>query len=146
MSVFACSGAVGAVHSGSKGTVVGAVKALLHTMTQEYGTQPAHVRAAIGPSISGNNYDMTQENAKAITDLDPSLTWPSKENPDKVHVDLVRANVVMLQREGVPLENIDTSYALCTVENVQFFSHRRDGLPFGNQLGFISRRPCIGEC
>ena len=84
---------------------------------------------------------MTQENAKPIIDLDSSLAWPSSEKSDMVHVDLVRANVIILQREGVPVENIDTRQAVCTLENKQFFSHRRDGLPFGNQVGFISRRP-----
>ncbi|GFN75268.1 laccase domain-containing protein 1 [Plakobranchus ocellatus] len=134
------TGAVGAVHAGWRGTTVAAVTALLRTMMHEYGTQPKNVSATIGPCVCSNHYDLPAEDAKPVTDLDPTLTWPSKENPGHVNIDLVGANVIMLQREGVPKQNIDTSYALCTVENSEFFSHKRDGIPFGNQVGFISRR------
>ncbi|GFN75278.1 laccase domain-containing protein 1 [Plakobranchus ocellatus] len=134
------TGAVGAVHSGWRGTVVAAVTALLHTMMQEYGTQPVNIRASIGPSVSARHFLLPAEEAKPITNLDPTLTWPSKDNPHLVHVDLVKANAIRLQREGVPEPSIDTSHALCTFENKQFFSFERDGFPFGNQIGFISRR------
>ncbi|GFR88888.1 laccase domain-containing protein 1 [Elysia marginata] len=134
------TGAVGVVHAGWRGTTMMAVNALLHTMELEFGTQPAHVRAAIGPSVSGNHYVLRPEDAKPVADLDPTLTWPSKIKPHLVHIDLVRANVVQLIRAGVPEHYIDTQNAHCTFENKQFFSCERDGKPFGNQLGFISCR------
>ncbi|KAK7484013.1 hypothetical protein BaRGS_00024748 [Batillaria attramentaria] len=57
---------------------------------------------------------------------------------DRVAVDLTRTNRLILEREGVLPEHIDTSTALCTRCNPHvYFSYERDGFPFGNQIGFI---------
>lgn len=134
------TGAVGALHAGWKGTSMMAVSALIDTMKREFNTQPVNIRATIGPAVSSDHFLLKPEDAKPVTDLDPSLTWASKEKPDLVHINLVQANVVQLIREGVSEHYIDTKYALCTFENKQFFSYERDGKPFGNQVGFISCR------
>ncbi|CAL1533786.1 unnamed protein product [Lymnaea stagnalis] len=132
------TGACGAVHAGWRGTTLGAVRALLATMIEEFGTDPKDVKAAVGPTIHGKCFDLPACDATPVHDLDPSFIWPSSSQQDWVHADLVKANVKMLEMDGVPASNIDTSNALCTVCNQQFFSHRRDGIPFGNQIGFIS--------
>lgn len=132
------TGACGAVHSGWRGTTLGAVRALLATMVEEFGTDPKDVKAAIGPTIHGKCFDLPAGDATPVHDLDPSFIWPSSTQQDWVHADLLKANVKMLEMDGVPADNIDTSNGLCTVCNQQFFSHRRDGIPFGNQIGFIS--------
>ena len=118
-----------------------AVRQALRAMVTSYNTQPAHVHASIGPSISGTCFDLPVADAQPITDIDPSLTWPSSCKDGWVHVDLAKANAVILQKEGVLEKNIDLTTALCTACNKdKFFSHRRDGIPFGNQVGFISCR------
>ncbi|KAH9520284.1 Laccase domain-containing protein 1 [Bulinus truncatus] len=134
------TGACGAVHAGWRGTTLGAVRACLKTMIEEFGTNPADVVAAIGPTVDGKCFDLPAVDASPVNDLDPSLIWPSNREIDYVHADLVKANVKMLELDGVPSSSIDTSNAFCTVCNKQFFSHRRDGVPFGNQIGFISCR------
>ncbi|RUS69969.1 hypothetical protein EGW08_022265 [Elysia chlorotica] len=134
------TGAVGAVHAGWRGTVQMAVQALLATMSRQFGSRPTNIRATIGPSICANHFLLLPEEAKPLTDLDPTLTWPSQKHPHLVHVELVRANVVQLIKAGVPEKYIDTSNAHCTLENERFFSYKRDGKPFGNQVGFISCR------
>ncbi|XP_059172632.1 purine nucleoside phosphorylase LACC1-like [Physella acuta] len=139
------TGACGAVHAGWRGTTVGAVRACLQTMVEEFGTDPQDIRAAIGPTIEGKCFDLPASDAAPLTRLDPGLVWGSARHPDWVHADLVQANVLMLQLDGVPAGNIDTSCALCTVCNKQFFSHRRDNIPFGNQIGFISCRKSGGD-
>ncbi|KAI8793441.1 laccase domain-containing protein 1-like isoform X1 [Biomphalaria glabrata] len=132
------TGACGAVHAGWRGTTLGAVRACLKAMVDEYQTNPKDVVAAIGPTVDGKCFDLPAVDASPVHELDPSFTWPSESNIDWVHADLVKANVKMLELDGVPSSNIDTSNAYCTVCNKQFFSHRRDGIPFGNQIGFIS--------
>ncbi|CAG5126199.1 unnamed protein product [Candidula unifasciata] len=134
------TGACGAVHSGWRGTTLGAVRSLLKTMVDEFGTDPKDVRAAIGPTIEASCFTLLAADANPITDLDPSLVYPMKNKSNVVHVDLVGANVIMLEKDGVPHNNIDTSHAVCTVCNKQFYSYQRDSVPFGNQIGFISCR------
>ncbi|BFZ01125.1 hypothetical protein BsWGS_04164 [Bradybaena similaris] len=134
------TGACGAVHAGWRGTVIGAVRSLLETMVNEFGTDPKDVRAAIGPSVETSCFILSKEDAGPVIDLDPSLVYPAEGKNNMVHVDLVGANVVMLELDGVLHNNIDTSLAVCTVCNKQYFSYQRDLVPFGNQLGFISRR------
>lgn len=138
--LFYILGACGAVHAGWRGTVLGAVRSLLKTMINEFGTDPKDVRAAIGPSIETSCFTLAMNEASPIIDLDPSLVHLAEGKNNVVHVDLVGANVVMLELDGVLRNNIDTSQALCTVCNKQFFSYQRDLVPFGNQLGFISLR------
>lgn len=133
-------GACGAVHSGWRGTTLGAVRSCLQAMVEEFGTDPKDVSAALGPSIEGSCFTLPTSSAAPITDLDPSLAWPVENEENLVYVDLIRANVLMLEKDGVPRSNIDTSHAVCTVCNKQFFSYQRDSIPFGNQFGFISCR------
>jgi len=123
------------------GTVAKAARETLRAMVDNFGTDPRHVYAAVGPSVGAQCFDMPASDAQVITDLDPSLTWPSTKKEGWVHADLPATNAAILQNEGVPKENIDLTTALCTACNKNmFFSHRRDSIPFGNQLGFISCR------
>ncbi len=53
--------ALGVCHAGWRGTVNGAAPALLWAMQAAYDTDPAHVLAAIGPSIGPESYEVGDE-------------------------------------------------------------------------------------
>ncbi len=56
--------AIGAVHSGWRGTVGRISKVALDLMQENYGTNPEDVRVAIGPSICRDCYEVSQDVAE----------------------------------------------------------------------------------
>ncbi|KAK3094062.1 hypothetical protein FSP39_023645, partial [Pinctada imbricata] len=129
----------GAIHSGWKGTVARICTEMLKTMQKNYGCNIKDIKVVMGPSISKERFEFGAEESKVFQDISPEcVLWPEGKNR-KPTIDLKLANRILLQSEGILPENIDdTSVSLCTVGNPhKFFSYRRDGRPFGNQIGFI---------
>lgn len=116
--------AVGLVHAGWRGTEAGVANAAVKAMQQEFGSDPAALRAGIGPGICGLCYEV---GAEVAARFDPSFTRPSG---DAFLLDLAAANRAQLQAAGV--KNI-FSLDLCTKETEYLPSHRRDhdGTRFG---------------
>ncbi|XP_064598551.1 purine nucleoside phosphorylase LACC1-like isoform X2 [Liolophura sinensis] len=129
----------GAAHAGWRGTMTseGIAMATVNAMKSKFGTNPKDVLVAIGPSIGTCCYEFGVEEAKQFEEFDPSCIVHKPDHP-KPFVDVARTNKLQLQRGGVPASNIDMSNTLCTkCHPDKFFSYRRDGTPFGNQIGFI---------
>ncbi|HEY5619505.1 MAG TPA: polyphenol oxidase family protein [Vicinamibacterales bacterium] len=55
------SGAVAAVHAGWRGMAAGAIAAAVDALAREFGVIPAHLHAAIGPSIAVCCYEVGSE-------------------------------------------------------------------------------------
>lgn len=125
--------AIGLSHSGWRGTAAGMGRVTLEAMAREYGTDPADVIAAIGPSISQANYEVSQEVAEAF---DPAFSY-RKEN-GKYQLDLWAANKAIMVAAGVREENISLSN-LCTFENHDLLhSHRATGGRRGTNGAFLA--------
>lgn len=121
--------ALGLCHAGWRGTVNGAAEATLWAMQAAYGTNPAHVFAAIGPSIGPESYEVGDEVVDwvqaRLEDGERFLRWTDQTN-GKAHLDLWRANASQLARAGVPDEQIEIA-GIDTATNTQdFFSHRAE--------------------
>jgi copper oxidase (laccase) domain-containing protein len=120
--------ALGVCHAGWRGTVNGMAATTLWAMQAAYGTEPAHVRAAIGPSIGPESYEVGEEVYNmALAKLpaaDRFFHFPSSEaNP---YLDLWQANAAQLVEAGVPEEQIEIS-GIDTAQNTHdFFSHRAE--------------------
>lgn len=120
--------AVAAVHAGWRGTVRGIVQHALRAMQDEFGTRPAHVRAAIGPGIGKCCYEVGPEVAAEFGETGPC------------HVDLVETNRRQLAESGV-LESRIYVANLCTKCGVNdFHSYRRDKERAGRMLSFVGVR------
>jgi YfiH family protein len=119
--------AVGAVHSGWRGTVAKILEKTLSQMKTSFGTEGRDVVAGIGPSVSQDSYEVGEE---VITEVNRSfgpahdllLAQPS----NKARLDLWKANRVQLLEFGVPAANIEVS-DLCTVKNNNYFFSARKG-------------------
>ncbi|HYM67135.1 MAG TPA: polyphenol oxidase family protein, partial [Patescibacteria group bacterium] len=54
-------GAAGLVHAGWRGTAAGVAKAAVRSMVDAFGSDPADIRAGIGPGICGACYEVGEE-------------------------------------------------------------------------------------
>ncbi|KAG8452296.1 hypothetical protein GDO86_004197 [Hymenochirus boettgeri] len=137
--------ACGAAHSGWKGTLLGVAMATVNAMVCEYGCHTEDILVVLGPSVGPCCFKLSLEEATAFHDIDPQCVRQfDSPNP---YVDIRRTTRILLERGGILPHNIqdDTvtdqsqNLTLCTscYPNM-FFSHVRDGLNFGTQIGFIS--------
>ena len=138
------TGACAAVHAGWRGTLAGIVRHALARMSEEFGTRPEDVRAAIGPAALACCYEVGPEVVEAFREKvknADALFTPTDEG--RALVDLHRANLEQLADSGVRRERVHT-LPLCTICRPEdFFSYRRDKKlqgRTGRLLSVIGRR------
>jgi purine-nucleoside/S-methyl-5'-thioadenosine phosphorylase / adenosine deaminase len=122
------AGAIGSVHTGWRGTALGAVAAAVRMMGQAFGTRPGDVVAAVGPSIGPRRYEV---DAPVVREFD-ACPWReavlTPARADHWWLDLWGANRRQLEDAGVPASQVWVA-EMCTYDHPGlFFSHRRDGL------------------
>ena len=133
--------AIGLSHSGWRGTVgrMGAVT--LQRMQEEYGTDPANVIAAIGPSICQDCYevseDVIQEFQNAFEPKFHKQLFYRKEN-GKYQLNLWAANEIVLTEAGVPREQIAITNVCTCCNGDKLFSHRASQGKRGNLAAFLA--------
>lgn len=141
--------AVGAIHSGWRGTVQNIIQATLDAMVETYGTDPGNVRAAIGPSISKENYrvgpEVLEQFEALFGPLDNTMAGPLDEESG-AGLDVVEACYRQLVAAGVSAGSISRTGGCTFSEESTFFSSRRaarDGHAgqFGGQCGIIALTP-----
>ncbi len=112
-------------HAGWRGTVARVGPAALKALRDEYGSNPAHVKAGIGPGICGRCYEVGEEVASQF-----DTQFVHRGDRDRFLLDLAAANRAQLEAEG--LTEVDV-IGLCTKETDYLPSHRRspDGTRFG---------------
>lgn len=138
----------GAIHAGWKGILAGIVESAVNAMVLSYGSNPADIKAALGPSLSVCCCEFGIPDSLPFSSIGSNVVvW--LEGKQKPHLNLRLATTILLQKCGVKAENIDDGVngldptpeiATCTKcdLNKDFFSYRRDGAKFGNQVAFIS--------
>ena len=135
--------AVGAVHSGWRGTAKDISGEALRAAARAFGADPRRCRAAIGPCVSAARYRVGMEVRQAFLDADlPPDLFRSPSVDESGHeswlCDLARAVGLQLVRAGVPRESV-WSAARCTVsESHLFHSYRRDGAAAGRMASGIA--------
>jgi polyphenol oxidase len=141
-------GVVAAVHAGWRGTAARAATAALEALEREFGTKPADVVAAIGPSIGPCCYEVGTELVDAFAAAGherylidrwfraPAPPRGSRERA-KLRLDVAAANRDQLLLAGVPDEQIHTS-GLCTATNLDVLtSYRAEKEEAGRLAGVI---------
>ena len=137
--------AIGLSHSGWRGTIGRIGRVTVETMSGEFGTDPKDLICYIGPSICRSCYEVGREVAEEFVKEFPehekeivfqSVPEPERdieaEKKDKYHLDLWRANRIILEDEGVLPGNIYVT-DICTKCNPGLlFSHRACGESRGN--------------
>ena len=135
--------AVGLSHSGWRGTVGNIAQATVRAMTEQYGTDPKDITAAIGPSICLDCYEVSEDVIARFQDAYPEHIWEKlfyqKEN-GKYQLDLWESCRQNMMRAGIPEEKIEVT-DVCTCCNPGLlFSHRASGGRRGNLAAFLGIR------
>jgi YfiH family protein len=113
------TGRLAVVHAGWRGIAAGIVsRALAHF------DRPSEIRAAIGPAIGPDHYEVGEDVAQAVGTACPSGAITRRDG-DRLFLDLPSSIAGILDDEGVArVSRTD----LCTAcEEDRFFSYRRDG-------------------
>jgi len=154
--------AVAAIHAGWKGTLARIAEKAVGRLRLEFGSKPADLFAALGPSIGPCCYEVGADFVTKFTaqfadaseyfdeprtgDEPNPLQWLSmmppghQPPPRNVHLDLPKANRAQLLAAGLCPQNIFLS-GLCTACRTDlFFSHRREGALSGRLMTVIGIR------
>jgi polyphenol oxidase len=153
---------VAAIHAGWRGTLQRIVTKTIGQMQMEFGCRPQDLLAAIGPTIGGCCYEVGTEVASAFaakfenaseffdelrTGDEPNpLQWLNmmppghQPPPNKVLLDLKKANRFQLVEAGIREENIFVT-ELCTSCDVgHLFSYRKEGSASGRLMAVVGIR------
>ena len=132
---------IGLSHSGWRGTVAKICKETIQVMAEQFGTCPQDIRAAIGPSICMDCYEVSEEVITQIKSCFPKEReqdlFYAKEN-SKYHLDLWKANELILIESGVKQEHIAVGNICTHCNNHVFYSHRYAGENRGNLAALLA--------
>jgi polyphenol oxidase len=129
------AGIVAAVHAGWRGTL-GKIAALAVQKMLERGATLEHIQVAIGPGISGKNYEVSLELAQQFLESGfPNSVATGLGVQQQPRLDLLEANRFVLREVGI-LEKHVWASGRCSLEP-DFFSYRRDGGKTGRMWAVI---------
>jgi len=118
-------GVIGISHAGWMGTVKGVANASIAAMKSRYGTDPRDVRAAIGPSIGPDHYEVGADVAEQVRNSFGKQAEALLEpRGDRFHLDLWSANRFQLEEAGVNSVEVSQVCTACHLED--WFSHRAE--------------------
>lgn len=136
------AGVVAAAHAGWRGTLAGVVESTL-TLMETLGARRNAIRAAVGPAIAQDSYEVGEELRDAFLAGSPgdAARFRSGARPGKFLFDLPGTVAARLAAAGV---SADLSCARDTLaDEARFFSYRRTtqrGEPdYGRQMSAILR-------
>ncbi|SDR68462.1 polyphenol oxidase family protein [Parafannyhessea umbonata] len=119
--VLVAPGGFAVVHSGWRGTIARIAAKAARVLAEECGCEAADVSAYIGPHVTGEDYEVSQELLDSfVGEFGPSVRASER------HLDLACAIRAALEDEGVDEGNI-LDCGLSTAGNVgRFFSYRAE--------------------
>lgn len=125
------AGTTAVAHAGWRGVAAGAVAAALAAFDH-----PGRVRAAIGPAIGPDHYEVGQDVALAVSAATQGGAI-TKRAGTSLHLDLPGTVARILREHGV--RSIERAGECTACEPERFFSYRRDGTT-GRQALIAARR------
>lgn len=135
--------AIGLSHSGWRGTVGKIGLKTVEKMTAEYGSNPADILAAVGPSICQECYEVSEEVAEEFKKNYDSQYWNQlfylKEN-GHYQLDLWKANELVFAEAGIKPEHMAITNVCTHCNSDILYSHRRTGDKRGNLAAFLALR------
>jgi hypothetical protein len=131
--------AVALVHSGWRGTVLGAPQAAVESLVREFASRPQDLVAAIGPSIGPCCYEVGHEVVNAIQGAFPSSdALLTRRGRSRRYLNLWAANRRWLSGCGVQRIEVSEFCTACHTE--EFYSHRAENGKTGHFAAVMSIR------
>jgi len=131
--------AIGLAHAGWRGTAAGMAKVMAERMGEEFGTRPEDIRAAIGPSICKDCFEVDEPVAREFLALpDSEFFVAGPDMSEKYHVDLWECNRRFLLAAGVLPEHITVGNVCTMCESDLLFSHRKTRGQRGSNCAMLS--------
>lgn len=130
--------AIAAVHAGRRGVAGGILLRTVERMREKYGCDARDLRAALGPAISGDVYEVGEECLPPFRAR--RRDWREFCAPlgrGKWLLNLPDAARRQLAQAGVPEDRIGAPGPCTFSEAPRFFSYRRDGPPAGMLLSVV---------
>ena len=127
--------AAASVHSGWKGTLNCISGEAVKAMAGRYGTDPAKLRAVIGPGICRDCFEVSDDVYSLFAPVFPDHIVPGRI-PGKYNIDLKGIVQATLMQAGVPEENIEDTGICTCCENERFYSYRA-GARIGAQVSVV---------
>lgn len=132
---------IGLSHSGWRGTVGKIGKRTVEMMGESFGSDPADILAAVGPSVCMDCYEVSGDVIEKFRQVFDEKLWPElfyeKEN-GKCQLDLWKANELIFLESGILPEHMAVTN-LCTHCNSEIlYSHRAAGDKRGNLCAFLA--------
>ena len=136
--------AIGAAHSGWRGTVNMIVKKTVLEMCHLFGTRTEDIRAVIGPGIGYDSFQVGEEVAltfkKSGFPVDKIWSFRGARKEGSMegghHIDLKECVRCSLAECGVPQSNITVS-DIDTYKDIRYYSARREGASCGRNINAI---------
>lgn len=133
--------AIGLSHAGWRGTVNRMAESTIRKMTEIFGTDPADVYAAIGPSICRSCYEVgpevAEEFVKAFGEEHRAMLLDEKPN-GKFQLDLWAADKLVMMQAGIPEDHITVTDICTKCCSDLLYSHRVMGKNRGLLAALLS--------
>lgn len=132
---------IGMVHSGRVGTIKEISYFAVKKMTEKYGSDPQDIKVILGPYLSEPHHEVNPEDVTGFYErfTKDECAQFLRNTEKKSYVDMGRAIVLSLKRAGVKEANI-VDERVCTFENRELYSWRREHNPAARNLSFICIR------
>lgn len=129
---------VGIVHAGWRGVYKEILKEAIGEMIAK-GTNPQDIIVGIGPCIRSCCYNIAQEHAETFRSKFPQWDDCLIQRDSKIFLDLPLLVKYQLRSLGI-LDTTIEDAEICTYDNLDLYSCRREGEGFGEFVGIIGLR------
>lgn len=134
---------IGLSHSGWRGTVGKIGKETVRMMRQQFGSNPADILAAIGPSICMDCYEVSEDVILKFRENFAGVYWKDlfyKKENGKYQLDLWKANEIVFAEAGILPEHMVVTNVCTHCNSNLLYSHRAMGDKRGNLAAFLALR------
>lgn len=128
-------------HSGWRGTVGKIGKKTVELMHDKFGSDPADILAAVGPSVCQDCYEVSADVIDRFREVFDRSVWEELfyEKPDgKYQLDLWKANEKIFLEAGIRKDHIAVTNVCTHCNSEILYSHRAMGDKRGNLCAFLA--------
>lgn len=132
-------------HSGWRGTVGKIGKKTVELMHDKFGSDPADILAAVGPSVCQDCYEVSADVTDRVREVFDRSVWEELfyEKPDgKYQLDLWKANEKIFLEAGIRKDHIAVTNVCTHCNSEILYSHRAMGDKRGNLCAFLALKSC----